>query len=87
VESEFELNLENANSIPDAMRRMIQYASDATEALEAKIDHGDLDGTTEAVELREALERVQKLSLEISEELDAEVALNWATGSGCWRWT
>jgi hypothetical protein len=30
-----------------------------------------VDGRTEAVEVREALERVQNLSLEISEELDA----------------
>jgi hypothetical protein len=30
-----------------------------------------LDGETEAVELREALERVQAIRLEISEELDA----------------
>ena len=33
-------------------------------------DHA-LDGRTEAAELREALERVQNLSLEVSEELDA----------------
>ena len=55
----------------DAMRRMIRYASDAAEALEARIDEEDLNGRTEDAELRDALERVQNLSLEISEELDA----------------
>ncbi len=53
------------------MRRMVRYASDATEALDARIEDEDLDGRTEAVEVREALERVQNLSLEVSEELDA----------------
>ena len=49
----------------------MRYASDAAEALDARIEDGTLDGRTEAEELREALERVQNLSLEISEELDA----------------
>jgi flagellar biosynthesis/type III secretory pathway protein FliH len=49
----------------------VRYASDAAEALDARIEDGTLDGRTEAEELREALERVQNLSLEISEELDA----------------
>ena len=43
----------------------------AAEALEARIDAEDLNGRTEATELRDALERLQNLSLEISEELDA----------------
>jgi hypothetical protein len=71
VESDRELILEDASSQRDAMRRMVRYASNATEALDAKIGDEDLDGATEAEELREALERVQNLSLEISEELDA----------------
>jgi hypothetical protein len=71
VEPEPELILEDATSIRDAMRRLVRYASDATEALEVRIEEEDLDGRTEADELREALERVQRLSLEISEELDA----------------
>jgi hypothetical protein len=71
VEPERELILEDATSLLDAMRRMVEYASDATEALEARIEEGNLDGRTEAEELREALERVQNLSLEVSEELDA----------------
>jgi hypothetical protein len=37
----------------------------------ARIEEENLDGITEAVEVREVLERVQDLSLEVSEELDA----------------
>ena len=71
MEPEPELILEDATSLRDAMRRLVRYASDATEVLDARIEDEDLDGATEAEELREALERVQNLSLEISEELDA----------------
>ena len=39
--------------------------------LDARIEDEDLDGQVEAVEMREALERVQSLSLEVSEEVDA----------------
>jgi hypothetical protein len=58
VQPEPELILEDATSIRDAMRRLVRYASEATEALEARIEEEDLDGRTEADELREALERV-----------------------------
>jgi hypothetical protein len=71
VEPEPELILEDAVSLRQAMRRMVRYTSDATEVLEARIEDEDLDGAMEVEELREALERVQNLSLEISEELDA----------------
>ena len=71
MEPEPELILEDATSLRDAMRRMTQYASEATEALDARIEDEDLDSWTEAEELRESLERVQNLSLEIREELDA----------------
>ena len=71
MEPERELILEDATSLRDAMRRVVRYAVDATEALEARIETHELDGKSEAVELREALERVQNLSLELSEELDA----------------
>ena len=71
MEPEPELILEDATSLRDAMRRLVRYASDATEVLDARIEDEDLDSATEAEELREALERVQNLSLEISEELDA----------------
>lgn len=71
MEPEAEPILEDAVSLREAMSRLARYASDATEVLDARIEEEDLDGTTEARELREALERVQNLSLEISEELDA----------------
>jgi hypothetical protein len=71
VEPEPELILEDAASLREAMWRLVRYASEATEALEARIEDEDLDGATEAEELREALKRVQNLGLEISEELDA----------------
>ena len=71
VEPEPELILEDAVSLRQAMRRLVRYTSDATEVLEARIADEDLDGAMEVEELREALERVQNLSLEISEELDA----------------
>ena len=61
----------DARSIREAMRRTVSYASDATERLDKWIEAETMDGTTEAGELREALERVQPLSLEVSENLDA----------------
>jgi hypothetical protein len=63
VEPEPELTLEDATSLRDAMRRMVGYTSDATEKLEARIEDENLDGRTEAAELREALESVQSLTL------------------------
>ena len=48
-----------------------RYVSDATEKLKERIDAKDLNGEVETVELREALEQVQAISLEIGEELDA----------------
>ncbi len=71
MESERELMLEDATSICEVMSRMFRYLSDATEDLDRRIEEGTLDGLTEAGELREALERVQSLSLEVSEALDA----------------
>jgi hypothetical protein len=41
------------------------------ETLDTRIEDEDLDGRAEAVEVREALERLQALSLEVSEGLDA----------------
>jgi hypothetical protein len=43
---------------------------DAAESLDTRIEDEDLDGRTEAVEVREALERLQALSLEVSEGID-----------------
>jgi hypothetical protein len=71
VDSERELMLEDARSILDGLWRMTRLTQDAAESLDARIQTVDLDGMEEAVEVREALERVQTLSLEISEELDA----------------
>jgi hypothetical protein len=70
VESERELMLEDACSILDELWRMAWLAQDASEALDGRIEDEDLDGTAEAVEVREALERVQALSIEVSKELD-----------------
>jgi hypothetical protein len=44
---------------------------DAAESLDARIEDEDLDGLTEAVELREALEHLQILSIEVNEGLDS----------------
>ncbi len=66
-----ELILEDAVSMREAMRRMVRHTSEAAESLDRRIEAGTVDGRTEAVEVREALERVQTLSLEVSEEVDA----------------
>jgi hypothetical protein len=50
---------------------LARLTQDAAESLDARIEDEDLDGRTEAVEVREALERLQALSLEVREELDA----------------
>jgi hypothetical protein len=71
MEADRELMLEDARSLGDALWRMARYAQEATEALGSRIEDEDLDGLAEAVEVREALERLQALSLEVSDELDA----------------
>jgi hypothetical protein len=71
VESDRELMLEDARSISERMWRVAQRAQDAAESLDARIEDEALDGLAEAVEVREALERLQAISLEVSEELDA----------------
>ena len=50
---------------------MAQLTQDAAEVLDVNLEVEDLDGMAEAVEVREALERVQALNVEFSEELDA----------------
>jgi hypothetical protein len=50
---------------------MARLAQDVAESQDMRIEEQNLDGITEAVEAREALERVHNLNLEISEELDA----------------
>jgi len=71
VESDHELILEDAYSISKGLWRMAELAQDAAEALDLRIEDEDLDGLAEAVDVREALERLQALSLEVSERLDA----------------
>ncbi len=66
-----ELLLEDARSISGVLWRMVWLAQEAAEALDSRIDEEDLDGLVEAVEVRKTLERMQSLSLELSEELDA----------------
>jgi hypothetical protein len=56
--------------LPVSHTRICAWAKNAAESLDARIED-DLDGMVEAEELREALERMQNLSLEVSEELDA----------------
>jgi hypothetical protein len=71
VEADPELILEDARSIREGLWRIAQLAQDTAETLDARIEDEDLDARAGAVEVREALERVQALSLEVSEELDA----------------
>ena len=66
-----ELLLEDARSISGGLWRMIWLAQEAAEALDSRIENEHLDGLVEAVEVRKTLERMQTLSLELSEELDA----------------
>jgi len=63
--------LEDACSIRERLWRMAQLTQDAAETLATRIEDEDLDGRAEVVEVREALERLQVLSLGVSEELDA----------------
>jgi hypothetical protein len=70
VEADRELIQEDARSICEGLWRMARLAQDAAESLDARIEGEDLNGIAEAVEVREALERLQALSLEVSEEID-----------------
>ena len=66
-----ELLLGDARSISGGLWRMVWLAQEAAEALDSRIGDEDLDGLVEAVEVRKTLERVQSLSLELREEVDA----------------
>jgi len=63
--------LENIMSIRDAMRQISQEADAIVELLDARIEAEHLDGSTEAEDVREVLELIQSLTLEVSEDLDA----------------
>jgi hypothetical protein len=71
VEADRKLILEDARSIREGLWRMARLAQDAAESLDARIEDENLDGKEEAVEVREALEHLQTLSLEVSEGIDA----------------
>jgi hypothetical protein len=71
VEYDRDLILEDARSIREGQWRIAQLTQEAAQKVDARIEDKALDGRVEAVEVREALERVQALSLEMSEELDA----------------
>jgi hypothetical protein len=71
VEADRELILEDARPIREWLWRMDRLARDAAESLDARIEDEDLNGKAEAVEVREALEGLQVLSLEVSEGIDA----------------
>jgi hypothetical protein len=59
VEADRELILEDAHSISYGLWRMAHFAQDAAESLGARIEDEDLNGMSEAVEVREPLERLQ----------------------------
>jgi hypothetical protein len=71
VEADRELILEDARSIGQGLWRIAHLGQDTADSLDVRIDEEDLDGLAEAVEVREALERLQAISIEVSEELDA----------------
>jgi hypothetical protein len=63
--------LENIMSIRDAMRQISQEADAIVELLDARIEAGHLEGSTEAEDVRVVLELIQSLALEVSKDLDA----------------
>jgi hypothetical protein len=71
MEPDRDLILKDARSIREGLWRMAHLARGAAKSLDARIDEENLEGRAEAVEVREALERLQAISLEVSEELDA----------------
>jgi hypothetical protein len=64
-------HLDDARSIGQGLWRIAHLAQDAAESLDTRVGNEDLDGLAEAVKVREALERLQTISIEVSEELDA----------------
>jgi hypothetical protein len=71
VEADRKLILEDAHSIQQGLWRIGRYAQNAAESLGVRMEDETLNGMAEAVEVRETLERLQALSLEVSEEIDA----------------
>ena len=71
MDSERELMLEDARSVSEGLWRMAHLPQDAAESLDARVKNEDLTVMAVAVEVREVLERLQALSIEVSEEIDA----------------
>jgi hypothetical protein len=71
MEADRQLILEDARSIQEGLWRIARYAHDAAKSLGTRTEDEDLNGMAEAVEVRETVERLQALSLEVSEEIDA----------------
>ena len=71
MEADRELILEDAHSISQGLWRVAHLAQDVADSLDSRIEEEDLDGLAEAIEVREALERLQTISIEVSKELDA----------------
>ena len=63
--------LEAISSIRDAIRQIGQEAEAVVQLLDVRIETEQLDGRTEAEDVRTVLELIQNLSLEASEALDA----------------
>ena len=70
LEADRELMLEDARSICEGLWRMARYAQEAAESLNLWMEQETLDGRAQAMEVREALEQLHTLSLEVSEDLD-----------------
>ena len=75
MEPDRELIFEDARSIREGPRRMAHLVQNAVEGLDARIEDETLDGHAEAAQVREALERAQATSLEVSEKPEVEAAL------------
>ena len=71
MEPDRELILEDARSIREGLLGMARLAQDVAETLDLRIKSEGLNGFAEAVEVREVLERLHAISVEVSEELDA----------------
>ena len=70
MEADRELMLKDARSIREGLWRMARYAQEAAESLNLRMEQETLDGRAQAMEVREALEQLHTLSLEVSEDLD-----------------
>jgi hypothetical protein len=76
VKADRELILDDASSLWEGLQRMVHYAQEAATLMNARIEEENRDGKIEVVEVREAIERVQALSLELSEDVDADQNLH-----------